>query len=153
MMTLDQFDLDCDDLLVDPDQPLNPECGLWDNLVEAHGLLAHLSGGSKVWGVKLGVSGALANGPLWVNSEYGPALQFDGLNDYVDFGVIPAISGGTQVTLSGSMYRAASGTTCAFGLNNGLFFPRFSFIWYSDDNLYFNSQSRASTATHIAPAT
>ena len=31
-------------------------------------------------------TGTLVNGPIWVTGRYGPGLNFDGVNDYVDVG-------------------------------------------------------------------
>jgi len=40
-------------------------------------------------------NGTLVNGPTWVSGKTGSALQFDGVNDYVNFGAPSALNLGT----------------------------------------------------------
>jgi len=50
--------------------------------------------------------GTLTNGPTWVNDE-GPALSFDGVNDYVNCGVIPSPS---KISVSAYFQTTTAGT-------------------------------------------
>ena len=61
--------------------------GRW-NLDEGSGPTAADSSGN-------GNNGTLTNGPVWVDGKYGKALQFDGVNDYVDAGNGATLNWGT----------------------------------------------------------
>jgi len=47
-----------------------------------------------------GFNGTLVNGPAWIAGRSGPALSFDGLNDYVDVATTPALNA-FPLTLAG----------------------------------------------------
>jgi glucose/arabinose dehydrogenase len=54
------------------------------------------------------ITGTLKNGPVWTTGRYGSALNFDGVNDYVDLG------NPTSLKLTGSMTLSAWISSAAF---------------------------------------
>jgi len=47
-----------------------------------------------------GNDGTLENGPAWVDGKFGKALQFDGVDDYVDIADTDKLSGGDEKKLT-----------------------------------------------------
>jgi hypothetical protein len=87
--------------------------------------------------------GTLTNGPTWTAGPNGfGAVQFDGVNDYVDCGTIPGLNGATQAYFSAWIYRATTGTTAGLGGCGGSAAGgdnRFSLIWFTDSRIYFSA--------------
>jgi hypothetical protein len=83
--------------------------GAWIPSVSGSGLLLpDLSG--------RGNNGTLTNMDAsdWVSSQYGRALDFDGVNDYVDFGTNINLAGFKSITYSAWVFRATLGPITPF---------------------------------------
>lgn len=76
------------------------------------------------------------------------ARSFNGSSDLVNCGNIAGINGASKATLAAWIYRASTGVTCSGGFtagnathtNGG---DRFSFIWFTDGNIYFACENGA----------
>lgn len=84
-----------------------------------------------------GNHGTLTNGPVWTQGQFGPALSFDGVDDYVDAGTIPAFDSASQISMAGWIYRSATNVHVAFGPRaDGTY--KSTILWWTDGNIYFS---------------
>lgn len=65
-----------------------------------HGVLTNMSAGA------------------WVSWQYGRALDFDGVNDFADYGTNVALGNATQVSFSAWVWKATQGAVYAFARYN-----------------------------------
>jgi len=74
--------------------PIDSDCAGYWSFDEGSGNIANDSSGNNNKGI-------LINGPKWVNGKFGSALQFDGINDWVDCGNDLSLAvGGGDFTVS-----------------------------------------------------
>jgi hypothetical protein len=77
--------------------------GYW-RFDEGSGTLAADSSGN-------GLNGSLVNGPTWMTGRVNSAINFDGVNDYVQVGSQPALLMTNALTLSAWIYPTSSTST------------------------------------------
>ena len=66
-----------------------------------------------------GNNGTLVNGPVWVDGKFGKALQFDGVDDYVDLGVSPTLNLSHAFTIAAWVnYPTAANNMTIYGSEN-----------------------------------
>lgn len=106
----------------------------------------------------LGTSaGTMTSGDL-VAATVGSGLELDGSDDVVDFGTIAGINSATEATIQAIISRTSTTHSVAGGFSAGASAPpgsRFSFIWFTDANIYvscgnavYGSCSLAGTGAH-----
>lgn len=89
---------------------------------------------------------------LWPQPIQGAQmLSLDGTG-YVTCGSPPGFAGGSYATLCGWIYRSSTGTTVGFGGAFDTGSNVFSFIWYSDGNLYCTCSNTTSANGLVALA-
>lgn len=104
-----------------------------------------------------GYSGTLVNGPAWVSDTSNGgvrALEFDGSDDTVNMGTIASLNGATKASYSAWVYKASTGNTVGLGgvasNSGGVGGGRFSFIWFSDSNLYLSAENAVAAFGSVA---
>ncbi len=65
-----------------------------------------------------GNDGTLTNGPSWVRGKYGSALDFDGVDDYVDLGTYPKISSEDTVYTISAWMKSSSDNSIGISRGN-----------------------------------
>ena len=72
------------------------------------------------------------------------ALDFDGVDDTVNCGTIAGLNGASKATLSAWIWRGATSVRVGLGAVAGPITPggnRFSILWFSDNNMYIQSEA------------
>ena len=89
-----------------------------------------------------GWNGTISN-TAWTNGLFGnKALIFNGTSSWFNAGPVTNITGYTNATVTGWVYRAATGTVMAFGNYRQPY--KFSMIWFSDNNIYLETENGTS---------
>jgi hypothetical protein len=83
--------------------------------------------------------GTLVNGPAAATGTVDGAAEFNATNNYIDAGVITALSGSVNATLSGWVYRSATNENVGFGQYMDPY--RFYVQWASDGNVYYEAEN------------
>ncbi len=80
--------------------------------------------------------GTLTGTIPWTPGARGPTVAPDGSSGYVTAGVAPSIGGATGCTISGWIYRSATGTKNCFGYGSISSAGKFNCLWFTDNNIY-----------------
>ena len=113
------------------------------------GLVLHLDAGNTssypgtgtIWNdlTGNGNNGTLINGPTYL-TDNGGVMSFDGVNDYVDIGVLAEMNNATKMTISYWCKKSASNKQMIIGSQqsstNGFWLQ-----WSSDGNVYWNPRN------------
>lgn len=107
---------------------------------------------------KKGNPGALTNGPVWQGPRgrpggYGSIATVAASSQMVDCGTPIGFSSITKAAYCGWIYRASTGTTAGFGGSagtRGAIGNRFSFLWFTDANLYVTAGSNTYATVSLA---
>ncbi len=77
--------------------------------------------------------------PVWTSGKLGQVLSFDGVDDGVAPVLPPSLSGASQATLCGWIYRSSTGDQPAFGAGTISDSNRYDIFWSNDGsgNLFF----------------
>ena len=107
------------------------------------GLIAHwefddASGVVAVDSSPNGNDGTLTNGPAWTAGVYGGALQFDGLDDWVDCGNDASLNPTTTELTFAAWVKTATGAGAAIGKRNSLADVDVQCTVYEDGEVAFN---------------
>jgi hypothetical protein len=103
-------------------------------------------GSGTVWNdiSRSGNNGTLTNGPTFNTGSLG-SIVFDGVDDYVNVGVLSPINNSTSLTLCYWAKKQASDKDMVIGSQvtsntNGIWLQ-----WYSDGNIYFSPRNGSNT--------
>ena len=117
--------------------------GEW-NFDEGSGQYAYDTSGNGYTGTLGSTTGADTNDPIWSNGKIGKALQFDHVNDYVDFGTSIDSLLDKTVTIEAWIYPTGdySGSTGTRGLILGT-------AYWANNEFVFQIQQAASTGQFV----
>lgn len=146
--------------LIDMVQPINRQSSFARGLVSAYVALPGLMTGPRFIDLMNpgtnGNHGTLTNAPTWSGlappGGWGSIKTVAASSQMVNCGTFSAADGSSKCSFGGWVYRSATSELVSAGFTGGSFTGggnRFSYIWYSDGNIYISAELSAASYGYV----